>query len=319
MPRGYDRKTKAPEMNSGWTGANRLRVDQGGEIGQGPHARIDTAVRDDLAEAIQRTTGFLLNQQHPDGHWVAELEGDSILESEYALLLVFLGRESCDEIKQAAGEIRSRQSPDGGWAIYPGGPLEISASVKSYWVLKIAGDDPDAEHMKKARKAILASGGAERVNSFTRYYFALLGQIGYHQCPAVPPELMLIPRWCPFNIYEMSAWSRTILVPLSVLWAYQPVRQLPESLRIDELFLNGPASLPVTMESGSSADEIGQVRGFQWKRFFCHVDRGIKLLEKLHLRPLLKLAVRRAHCWIMERFAESDGLGAIFLRSYGAW
>ena len=124
----------------------------------------------------------------PDGHWVGELEGDTILESEYVLLLAFLGREAEAVCVKACRYLRDLQLPDGGWAIYPGGPVEISASVKAYFALKLVGvpaDDPD---MVRAREAILAHGGAQGCNSFTRFYLALLGQIGYDECPTVPPE-----------------------------------------------------------------------------------------------------------------------------------
>ncbi len=179
-----------------------------------------------LHRGIARTRDFLLGRQHPEGFWVAELEGDTILESEYLLLLAYLGRHDDEAVALLANYMARRQLPEGGWAIYPGGPLEISASVKAYWGLKIAGHAIDAPHMVRAREAILRAGGAERVNSFTRYYMALLGVISYDQVPAVPPEIVLLPPWMPFNIYEMSAWSRTIVVPLSLLWAFRPQHKL---------------------------------------------------------------------------------------------
>lgn len=299
-------------MSSGWTGENRLRLDSGHGSSAAHYLAGPEGSDPQLAASIERTTQYLLRSQHPDGHWVGELEGDTILESEYILLLTYLGRENTDEVRQAANYVRSQQLPSGGWSIYPDGPLEISASVKAYWVLKIAGDSSDAEHMQRARQAILSAGGAERVNSFTRYYFALLGIIHYRQCPAVPPELMLIPNWSPFNIYEMSAWSRTILVPLSILWAYQPSRRLPDSMGISELFLNGPENLPVSMVETETVDDLGNRSRIRWKSFFRRVDLGIKFIEKLRLKPFRKLAVERAHRWILERFEESDGLGAIF-------
>ncbi|MFM8219688.1 MAG: prenyltransferase/squalene oxidase repeat-containing protein, partial [Planctomycetaceae bacterium] len=180
-----------------------------------------------LAAAIERTRDWLLARQAPEGYWVGELEGDTILESEYILLLAFLGRGQSEEAVLAANYMLRQQLPGGGWALFPGGPLEISASVKAYWALKITGHAADSPPLRRAREAIRAAGGAERVNSFTRFYFALLGIISYEQCPAVPPEIILLPKWRPFNIYEMSAWSRTILVPLSLMWAFRPCVRLP--------------------------------------------------------------------------------------------
>ncbi len=194
----------------------------------------------ELREAMSRTQQWLVGQQQPDGHWVAELEGDTILESEYICVLAFLGRHRTPTARKAAEYILSKQLPSGGWTIYPGGGMDISGSVKAYFALKLTGHDPDAEYMHRARAAIRAAGGADAVNSFTRFYLALLGQISYDQCPAVPPEVMLLPHWFPINLYSVSAWTRTMLVPLSVMSACQPVAQFDKELGISELFLNGP-------------------------------------------------------------------------------
>ncbi len=265
-----------------------------------------------LNAGLARTREYLLQEQHEEGFWVGELEGDTILESEYILLLAFLKREGSDVARMCANYMLEKQLFSGGWAIYPGGPLEMSASVKAYFALKLTGHDPDSEPMTRAREAILAAGGAEKVNSFTRYYLALLGILKYSQCPAVPPELMLIPRWMPFNIYEMSAWSRTILVPLSLLWAYRPVRELPPEHHIDELFLKRPKDLSICMDKSDVVDDLSSKTLIDWDWVFRQVDRGIKLVEALRLRPLRKVAIRRAADWMIARFQNSDGLGAIF-------
>ena len=175
-----------------------------------------------VKRAIVRTRDWLLDEQHADGHWVAELEGDTILESEYILLLAFLGEHTGEVARKAARYILSKQLENGGWTIYPGGPVDISGSVKAYFALKLTGCDPGSPPMVRARQAILAHGGADAVNSFTRFYLALLGQISYDECPAVPPELLLLPSWFPINLYRVSAWSRTIIVPLSIISACRP-------------------------------------------------------------------------------------------------
>ncbi len=162
--------------------------------------------------------------------------------------------------RKAAAYLVKQQLPEGGWASYPGGPLELSGSVKAYFALKLTGHSPDADYMVRARQAILAAGGAEKINSFTRYYLALLGVLSYRQCPAVPPEIMLVPKWAPFNVYEMSSWSRTIVVPLSILWAFKPVRNLPAELGIRELFLGRPDDLPVTMPKSDQLDGMTPAR-----------------------------------------------------------
>ncbi len=265
-----------------------------------------------LLKGIARTRDYLLSLQHEDGYWVGELEGDSILESEYILLLTFLGKQSSEEAIQAANYLMDTQMPEGGWNMYPEGPIEISASVKAYFALKLTGHDAEAEYMQRARLAILAAGGVEAVNSFTRYYLALLGVIPYATCPAVPPELMLIPRWMPFNIFEMSAWSRTILVPLSILWAYRPSISLPPEQGITELFCGNPDAYPKTIPKPEALDSLKKKTWINWHRLFQFVDQGIKVVENLGLKPLRKRAINKAHQWMQARFEQSDGLGAIF-------
>jgi squalene-hopene/tetraprenyl-beta-curcumene cyclase len=278
----------------------------------GVAAPVFSPAEAELPRTIARTRDWLLDEQHADGYWVGELEGDTILESEYILLMAYLGRESSETVNGAANYLLEQQLPEGGWAIYPGGPLEISASVKAYFALKVTGHSPDAEPMRRASAAIRAAGGAEGVNSFTRFYLALLGVVGYHQCPAVPPELMLVPRWLPFNIYEMSAWSRTILIPLSIMWAYRPVRDVPDEWKIGELFLDAPETLPVCMPPCEALDPLRKRRWIDWRSVFTGIDRGLKLLDRLRIRPLRGIAVRKAERWMLDRFENSDGLGAIF-------
>ena len=263
-----------------------------------------------LGPAVARTRDHLLSLQHDDGHWCAELQGDTILESEYILLLAFLGQGQSQRAKEAAAYMLAQQSAHGGWSMFPGGPIEISGSVKAYLALKITGHDPQADYMVRARDAIVRAGGVERVNSFTRYYLAMLGLIPYSACPAVPPEMILLPKWSPFNIYEMSAWSRTIVVPLSLLWACQPETKLPAEQRIDELFASPTKSMP--REIGGVNHE-GTSRGWiNWTKFFQRVDRTIKLGERLGIKPLRKRAIARCERWILDRLELSDGLGAIF-------
>ena len=306
-------------MDSDWTAPNRIRIDlehsvpdsnrlQWGDEDSSAEADLSPS----LTAAIARTRDYLLGQQNPAGFWCAELEGDTILESEYILLLAFLGREQSQRARQAAQYIVDQQLPAGGWAIYPDGPVEISASVKAYWVLKITGHDPQAEYMQRACRAIRQAGGAEKVNSFTRYYMALLGAISYDQCPAVPPELILLPKWAPFNIYEMSAWSRTIVIPLSLLWAFRPVRALPPEWSIEELFLKPSRELPVTMPPSENVDQLQNKTWIDWHLFFKRADLAIKFCERNGIKPLRKRAIRLCAEWIQARFAKSDGLGAIF-------
>jgi len=261
-----------------------------------------------LRRAILRTRQWLLSEQQAGGYWEGELEGDSILESETILLLAYLGREHSPLAEQAARTLIDQQLPDGGWALYPGGALDISGSVKAYFALKVTGHDPSSEVLQRARRAIMAHGGADRVNSFTRFYLALLGQISYDDCPSVPAEIVLLPKWLPIHLHKMSAWSRTIIVPLSIISALRPVRQLPVQLGIRELFQSEPHAWPPLSCPG--AETTWRARA--WQRFFRGADATMRHCEKLGLLPLRRRAVARAAAWMRARFEGSDGLGAIF-------
>lgn len=254
-----------------------------------------------LTDAIARARDFFFRTQRPDGHWVGELEGDTILESEYAVLLAFLGR--CDDPKLArlANTIRSQQNEEGGWSIYPGGPTEISASIKAYWTCKLAGHDPDAPFMRRARERILALGGVTRANTFTKLYLAVLGLYPWEGCPAVPPVIILLPTWFYLNLYEMSSWSRAILVPLSIVWANKPRVDLPARARIDELFVPG-ADVRLPWDR----------RPFTWRNFFLALDRLMKLGDRLRLTPLRRRALQQCEAWMLARFEKTHGLAAIF-------
>ena len=262
-----------------------------------------------ISESLRRveasrdaTRQWLLDRRHADGYWVGELEGDTILESEYVLLLAFLGREGESVCVQACRYLRDLQLPSGGWAIYPGGPAEISASVKAYFALKLVGVSPDEPDMARARAAVLAMGGAQACNSFTRFYLALLGQVSYDETPSVPPELVLIPSWLEFSLAAMSAWTRTIVVPLAIMSAFKPVRALPAKKGIAELFRS---DLPRHPSRRTRAL-------FSWTNVFLGVDRALKWADRWVPRRLREPGIRAAHKWMCDHFENSDGLGAIF-------
>jgi squalene-hopene/tetraprenyl-beta-curcumene cyclase len=267
----------------------------------GDHADSDRALLDAAPEAIGRTRSWLLDRQAADGHWRAPLEGDTILESEFILLLAWVGRLDDARVRGAADRILREQLPTGGWAIHPDGPVDISASVKAYFALKLVGHAADEPDLRRARTAIAAAGGPWAVNSFTRFYLALLGQMPYAACPAVPPEAVLLPTWFPVNLSRVSAWSRTMIVPLSLMWAFKPRRSVPPSQGIAELFADGGAPRAVAAADTS-----------WWARFFRGVDRAMKACEAVGLTPLRARAIQACRRWMLTRFDGSDGLGAIF-------
>src|SRR4051794_8333169 len=206
------------------------------------HADVPAASADALDRAVVAARDTLLSRQSPDGFWCGELQGDSILESEYLLLKWILGQESAPDMPLIANYLRKIQQPDGGWNLYPGGPADISGTVKGYFALKLMGDSPDAPHMVRSRELIRALGGAEKCNTFTRFYFACLGQISFDACPSIPPEIVFLPKWFYFNLYHVSAWTRTMILPLGLVTTFRPVRRVPEPLGIAELYLDRDAA-----------------------------------------------------------------------------
>ena len=266
------------------------------------HAAIESVDEQSVAGAIDATAAWLLERQASDGHWRAPLEGDTILESEYILILTWAGKLDRPEIAGAVRRILKQQLPDGGWAIHPGGPVDVSASVKAYLALKITGHDQQSEPLVRARRAIEQAGGPWAVNSFTRFYLALLGQVSYAECPAVPPEMVLLPDWFPVNLHRVSAWSRTMIVPLSLIWDFKPVRAIAADQGIGELFASPVGRIKPAPVGGNGG----------WARFFRGVDRVLKACDSVGLRPFRSRAVAACRRWMLERFDGSDGLGAIF-------
>ncbi len=261
-------------------------------------ALAEQSLEPDVRRAIKSAQQYFLQIQNADGHWCGELEGDTILESEYILTMHFIGRLDSDKVRKAANYIREKQLPEGGWAIYEGGPAEVSASAKAYFVLKLLGDAMDAPHMRRARAVICRLGGLDATNSFTRIYLAIFGQYPWERCPAVPPEIILLPLSAPINLYEMSSWSRGIVVPLAIIWGVKPSCAVPESANIKELMLDNPPSTNAR-------------RGF-WKTFFKTTDATLKLIERRGWQPSREKALKACEQWMLDHFEKSDGIGAIF-------
>ena len=253
-----------------------------------------------LTRAIEKAQSHLLSLQHEDGHWCGELEGATILESEYLMLLCYLGLANDPRFALGCRYLRTKQLEEGGWSIFPGGPPEVSASVKAYLILKLFGDDPDAHHMIRARESVRRMGGLAACNSFTKLYLAIFGLWRWDDAPAVPPELILLPRWFYFNIYEISSWSRAIVVPLAMIWALKPLRKM--EIDLGELEVE-----KTLMRQG------GDIRERFLFACFRAVDDAIKAGESLRLfRPVRELALRRCEEWTRERLERSAGLAGIF-------
>jgi len=266
---------------------------------------LDTAPLSDdrLAASIERAAQALRERQAPDGHWVFELEADATIPAEYVLLEHFLDRIDPALEAKIGVYLRSIQGEHGGWPLFHDGAFNISASVKAYFALKAIGDDPAAPHMMRAREAILAAGGAERSNVFTRAQLALFGQVPWRAVPVMPLEIMHLPLWFPFHLSKVSYWSRTVIVPLLVLMALRPMARNPRGIGIPELFRTAPDRI---------TDWIRGPYRSGWGRFFKGVDSVLRVAEPWFPKGRRDRAIQKAVAFVTERLNGDDGLGGIY-------
>lgn len=255
-----------------------------------------------LGSCRDKAVRWLLGQQHANGHWCAELQGDIILETEYYLYLRYMGFGDETLYRQLAGYVLSQQNEEGGWGLYPGAPSDLCATVKAYVMLKAMGHDPQSAPMKRIRDVILSKGGVVLVNSFTKIQLALAGLYDWNAVPAMPPELILFPKNFYFSIYSMSAWSRTIVVPLAVVCHYK--KTVPLGIDIDELYVGGREKANPHMRWDRNP--------ITWHNFFLVWNRIIKIMERFRIHPLRRWALWKSHQWLRDRIRHSDGLGTIF-------
>ncbi len=261
-------------------------------------------ISDPLARTVQHSADALLEMQAGEGFWRFDLEADTTIPAEYLFLQYFLG--SVDVTRQAklADYILSRQLQDGSWPLYEGGAGNISASVKSYFALKLAGKDPASPEMKLARQWVLTHGGAENANVFTRITLAVYGQIPWRTVPAMMAEVIWLPKWfLLFNLHKVSYWSRCVIVPLLIIFATRPVHALTTNQGITELFDSNPGAL-------KHLDRFNQ--GSLLKNLFILIDRMLKIAESFVPAGLRDMSVRKAEKWMREHMRGEGGIGAIF-------
>ncbi|HYL61684.1 MAG TPA: squalene--hopene cyclase [Candidatus Methylomirabilis sp.] len=281
----------------------------GTRIGLDSHAPVASPVWREqswaasLEQSVENGANHLLSLQAQEGYWLGELEADTTLESDYIYYLYVLGKADSERIAKLANYVRRRQLPDGGWNIFPGGPSDLNATCKAYFALKLAGDHVGATHMAQARETVHRLGGLEHTNSYVRFYLALIGAVGWELVPSIPPELLLLPSWFYFSIYEMSSWTRGIVIPMAILSALRPDWRLPEHARVDELFKD-------TSRKAAAFDWSKQL--VSWRNVFLAIDRALKLYEKLPWKPLRARALREAKVWMLDHMERSEGLAAIY-------
>jgi len=254
-----------------------------------------------LERAIDGARDALIALQAQAGYWLFELEADCTIPAEYIMMMHFLGEIDAALERKLAVYLRERQDASGGWPLYHGGAFNLSCSIKAYYALKLSGDDPEAAHMTRARRQILAHGGAACANVFTRIALALFGQLPWRGVPYIPVEIMLLPRWFLFHLEKVSYWSRTVMVPLFILCTLKPRARNPRGIGIAELF-----TVPAEQEP----------HYFRRPGILAHVflalDRMGRATDRFIPAATRARAMKAAEEWTLERLNGEGGLGAIF-------
>jgi squalene-hopene/tetraprenyl-beta-curcumene cyclase len=259
----------------------------------------------DLDSAITRSQSYLLSEQRPEGYWVGELMVDVTLVADMVAFYHWWGRVDAGWQRKAVRHIFDKQLADGGWNIYPNGPAEVNATVKAYLALKLAGIPTTDPRMLRAREMARSLGGVPRMNTFSKLYLALLGLVTWNHVPTIPCEVLLIGKWFHVNFWEMSNWSRAMIIPLAIINHFRPTR--PVTVDLDELYPTGKWELDETLRPRYF--DFSLRNGFLW------LDRLHKFAEwvsRQGLHPFRRRALRRAETWMLERLEGSDGLAAIF-------
>jgi len=264
-----------------------------------------------LEKSIARIRRYVLGVQDPlEGFWVDQLEADVTIPAEYLMFRHYLGRVDLEKERKIVNYIKSNQMEDGGWYIYQGGPADISATIKAYFALKLAGVSPDEPFMVKAKENVLKHGGVIKANVFTKIALATFGQYKWEGIPCMPVEIMLLPEWFFFNMYESSYWSRTVIVPLLIMFHKKPVFDVPAGHGIDELFADPDHKAdPLKYDTRFHREGLGL---FGWKNFFLNIDAGLRFYETHRSRQLRAAALSEAYKWMVEHMKGEGGLGAIY-------
>ncbi len=261
----------------------------------------------DLDAAISRAQAYLLSIQKPDGYWVGELMVDSTLVSDMVAYHHWDGKVDPAWQRKAVNHLFSMQLPDGGWNIYYGGPSEVNATIKAYLALKLAGVPVTDWRMLRAREVALNLGGIPRMNTFSKLNLALLGLFPWEYVPTIPCEVLLIGKWFHVNFWDMSNWSRSMLVPLAIINHFKPTRPPRNNVNLDELYPQGFHERDLAL--APDPDRLS------WRNFFLWLDRLHKFAEwfaENGIHPFRRSALRRAEQWMLQRFEGTDGLAAIF-------
>lgn len=258
----------------------------------------NTQVKRAVDRAVKRSQDYFRRTQHPEGYWWGELESNPSMEAEYLMLNYFTGRNDQGRWQKICNYILNKQRSDGSWGQYYEAPGDISTSTECYFALKLAGHSPNSEPLQKAREFILSKGGIPKVRVFTKIWLALFGQWDWKGTPNMPPEMIFLPSWAPFNVYDFASWARATVVPMLIILTRQPHCLVPESANIDELYPAGRENTDYTKSKPTG--------GFGWRKALWWADKLVGLYQRLPVQPFRGLAERKIIRWLLEH-QEADG------------
>jgi len=261
-----------------------------GRSPDGLAARLDTA--------LERSVARMFELQHGDGYWWAELESNVTMVAEHLMLERFLGLHDEARWRKIVRYLLDHQREDGSWAIYYGGPGDVSVTIEAYFALKLAGWDPESPEMVRARRWILDHGGIGAARVFTKLWLALFGQFDWRALPAMPPEIIWLPPSFPFNIYEFASWARATIVAILVVWHYKPVVAIPPQQGVQELFLDPRDRSRIRYQRSE--------RLISWRNFFLGIDSVLRAVDRLPPHPWRERALAACERWIVAH-QEADG------------
>jgi squalene-hopene/tetraprenyl-beta-curcumene cyclase len=259
-----------------------------------------------LARTVKKGTDYLLLHQHKDGCWSGELEADASVTAGYIPLMYFMtGKVDGNRQKRIINYLKSKQTPNGSWSAYFGGPGDLNVSIQVYFALKLAGISANEPIMQSAKQFIIGKGGISNANVFTKIWLALFGQFDWSLTPSVPPELIFLPNWSYFSIYDFGSWSRATIMALSIVTSMKPVCMVPETAHVNELY---------TSPGNNGKRDIQKRKSLlSWSSFFLLADSIYKALEKFPFKPGHASALRRVEKWILEHQEKDGSWGGIML------
>ena len=250
-----------------------------------------------VRETIHKSQEYLMGQQKPEGYWVGELFVDTTLVSDVVAFMHWTGEVDFNKQSRCVKHLLDRQMPDGGWTTYYKGPSELNATVKAYFSLKLAGFSMDDLRMVSAHATIVRLGGIPRANTYTKLLLAMFGQFPWKHLPIIPSEIILLPNWLYFNIYEMSSWSRAMVVPLSIINHFKPTAKPAAGKAIARV---------VPLRHGAFEPwPAVRPKALHLEKFLPGLERVLKFLDTLPWKPFRSRALKKAEAWILERIGEA--------------